>query len=258
MIGQTPGGPETETARMLRQVSGGYADLPDEVAHRLDRVLDTLPAADTLHRAAGPEREGFFATLAERLRPKRVRYALASGAAAVLVTVGAVAVGLQSLATQSQDAGSAEVYAEEDAPRSDDADDAPGGPESASDSLNEESEEGAGTDSAGITGVAWFASGTDYTADTDLLGTMRAFSFESTSADIPAELAELAAGGDFWHNCEEAIAREYQSLLVAVDFARYESAPAIIALLMTDQGELAVALSPACADGVIEALAVQP
>jgi hypothetical protein len=258
MIGQTPGetGAEAETARLLRQASDGYGDLPDHVAHRLDRVLETLPAADTLRSAAqaAPDREGFFASLAERLRPKRVRYAIASGAAAVLVTVGAVAIGLQALTQSSEDAGSAQVYSE-DAPRSGDddaADTEAASPESSSgDSLNEESE-------GGITGIAWFASGTDYTASTDLLASLRGLGAATSDGEVPLELEALAAGGEFWHNCEDAIAEEYGSLLVAVDFARYESAPAIMALLVTDRGEIAVALTPACADGVIEALAVQP
>ncbi|RRR99641.1 hypothetical protein [Glycomyces terrestris] len=266
MIGQTPGetGAEAETARLLRHASDGYGDLPEEVAQRLDRVLQTLPAADTLRgAAAAPARDGFLATLAERLRPKRVRYAIASGAAAVLVTVGAVAVGLQTLAPQGDEAGSAEMYAE-DAPRTgEDHDSADGADEGAApgateDSLAEEPEQG-GTDAeVGVTDVESFASGTDYSGSADLLAALRGLGDHTRAGEVPDELAAVAAGGEFWRACEEAISEEYQSLLVAVDFARYESAPAIMVLLVSEQGEIAVALSPACADGIIEALAVQP
>ncbi|GAA1662339.1 hypothetical protein GCM10009830_04450 [Glycomyces endophyticus] len=260
MIGRTPGetGAEAETARLLRQASDGYGDLPEPVAHRLDRVLDSLPAADTLRSAPAPARQGLLASLAERLRPKRVRYALASGAAAVLITAGAVAVGLQSLATQGDDAGSSQVYAE-DAPRSDEDGADAGAPGSSSDSLNEESEAtGAVEDEVAIADVASFASGFNYTDSTDMLTAMHGLGTATLTGEVPDELAVLAAGGEFWHACEDAIAAEYQRLLVAVDFARYEDAPAIMALLVSDQGEIAVALSPACADGVIEVLAIQP
>ncbi|MEU5872050.1 hypothetical protein AB0A73_10885 [Glycomyces sp. NPDC047369] len=267
MIGQPPGetGAEAEAAvaRALRQASDGYGDLPEQVAHRLDRVLDSLPSADTLRSSARePEREGFFASLAERLRPKRVRYAIASGAAAVLVTVGAVAVGLQALtADDGESPSSGQVYAE-DGPRSGDDDAAPGeaSPESSGeDSLSEEGADSAESDQeVGVLDIESFASGTDYSASTDLLAALRGLGDHTADGEVPAELADLAAGGAFWRACEDAIAEEYQSLLVAVDFARYESAPAIMALLMSDEGEIAVALTPACADGVIEALAIQP
>lgn len=268
MIGQTPGetGAEAEVARMLRQASDGYGDLPDEVAHRLDRVLESLPAADTLRSAAhsaapaATERAGFLASLAERLRPKRVRYAIASAAAAVLVTVGAVAAGLQVFVDRPDEAGSDQVFAE-DAPRSDEEEAAEGAPGPGDESIDafDGGTEDSGTDAeAGVSGVESFASGTDYSASTDLLAALRGLGEHTAAGEIPAELEDLAAGGEFWRRCEEAIAEEYQSLLVAVDFARYESSPAIMALLVTEQGEIAVALTPACAEGTIEALAVQP
>jgi len=268
MIGQPPGetgaeaGTEAAVARALRQASDGYGDLPEQVAHRLDRVLDSLPSADTLRSTARePERDGFFASLAERLRPKRVRYAIASGAAAVLVTVGAVAVGLQALTADSGESPSSDQVYAEDGPRSGD-DDAAGeaAPESSSeDSLSEEGGDSAESDAEmGVLDVESFASGTDYSASTDLLAALRGLGDHTADGEVPAELADLAAGGEFWRACEDAIAEEYQSLLVAVDFARYESSPAIMALLVSDEGETAVALTPACADGVIEALAIQP
>ncbi|MEU6246864.1 hypothetical protein [Glycomyces sp. NPDC047010] len=270
MIGQPPGetgneaGIEAEVARTLRRASDGYGDLPEQVGHRLDRVLDSLPSADTLRSAArGPEREGFFASLAERLRPKRVRYAIASGAAAVLVTVGAVAVGLQAFTQSDESPSAGQVYAE-DGPRSEGDDDyaASGEPSPESDggdSLSEEGADSAESDAeVGVLDVESFASGTDYSASTDLLAALRGLGDHTAAGEVPAELADLAAGGAFWRACEDAIAEEYESLLVAVDFARYESAPAIMALLMSDDGEIAVALTPACADGVVEALAVQP
>jgi hypothetical protein len=256
MSPQRPNDAEAEVGRLLRQVSSGYGDLPEHVGDRLDRVLDSLPPADTLH--AG-NRQGAFESWAERwterLRPKRVRYAIASAAAAVLVTVGGVATAVQFVSGPSDEDGAAssEVFAEDGTAREGEDDGSAPGAEESPLSENE-----AGDNEAGIAGVETFASGSDYTEETDLLAALRELGSDSTSGEVPAELAELAAGGEFWKHCEEAIAEEYGSLLVAVDFARYESAPAIMALMVGDSGDIAVALTPACADGVIEPLAVQP
>lgn len=257
-------GAEAEVGRVLRQASSGYGDLPEHVGDRLDRVLDSLPPADTLH--AGPRESAFESWAerwAERLRPKRVRYAIVSAAAAVLVTVGGVATAVQfASGPADQDSGaSSEVQAESETER-DNEDEAPGAADEEETPMSgPESEAEAGAD--GITGVETFVSGSDYGEGTDLLTALRELggdgtSDESVSGEVPAELAELAAGGEFWRTCEEAIAKEYASLLVAVDFAHYESQPAIVALMVGDSGDIAVALTPACADGVIEPLAVQP
>lgn len=253
---QRPDDAETEVGRVLRQASSGYADLPDHVGDRLDRVLDSLPAADTLHRDPHRrgDRESAFDRLAERLRPKRVRYALVSAAAAVLVTVGAVAAALQVVTppSSSDSAGSAEIFAEEqDSARSED-----GAAPEAQDGEAPGGDAEAGTDS--ITGIATFATGNDYGPDTDLLAALRELGSGSTAGEVPTELAEIASGGDFWQRCQEAIAREYTGLLVAVDFAHYDSEPAIMVLMIGNSGDLAVALTPACADGVIEQIASQP
>ena len=259
MSPQRPNDAEAEVGRVLRQVSGGYGDLPEHVGDRLDRVLDSLPPADTLHAGA---RQGAFESWAERwterLRPKRVRYALASAAAAVLVTIGGVAMAVQFVSGPSnEDTGaSSEVFAEDGTAREGEDGAAPGA--EGEESPLSESENEAGDDEAGIAGVETFASGSDYTEGTDLLAALRELGIDNTSGEVPSELAELAAGGEFWKHCEEAIAEEYGSLLVAVDFARYESAPAIMALMVGDTGDIAVALTPSCADGVIEPLAVQP
>jgi hypothetical protein len=244
-----------DVSRVLRQASDGYAELPDHVGDRLDRVLEALPAADTLH--SGPhrrdDRESVFERFAERLRPKRVRYALVSAAAAVLITVGAVATALQIVEPPPDDssAGSAELYAEEQDTARDGAPGAEG-----EEAPAEETDSEAGMDEA--SGVETFATGADYGSHTDLLTALRALGAESPAGEIPAELAELAAGGEFWQRCQEAIASEYSGLLVAVDFARYESEPALMALVEGDSGDTAVALTPACGDGVIEQLAAQP
>ncbi|MCC3764120.1 hypothetical protein K3N28_13705 [Glycomyces sp. TRM65418] len=258
MSRQRPGDAEHEVSRVLRQASDGYGDLPDHVGQRLDRVLETLPAADTLHSDPHPRGDGesVLERLAERLRPKRVRYALISAAAAVLVTVGAVATALQIVEPGGggDSAGSAEVFAEEhDAA---DSGVAPGPQDDEAGAQTEASEPETGAD--GIASVETFATGTDYAAGTDLLAALRELGSESTVGPIPPELVDLAAGGEFWKRCEEAIAREYAALLVAVDFARYDSEPAIMALMVGDSGDMAVALTPACADGVIEPLAAQP
>lgn len=251
---------EAQVGRALRQASSGYGDLPEHVGDRLDRVLDSLPPADTLH--AGPREsafEGWAERWAERLRPKRVRYALVSAAAAVLVALGGVATAVQYVSGPgNQDSGaSSDLQAEGDTERSIDDAEAPGAADEEETPMSgAETEAEAGAD--GIAGVETFTSGSDYSEDTDLLTALRELGTDTAASEVPAELTELAAGGEFWKNCEEAIAKEYASLLVAVDFAHYESQPAIVALMVGESGDLAVALTPACADGVIEPLAVQP
>lgn len=257
---------ETEVGRILWQASKGYGDLPEHVGDRLDRVLETLPPADTLHAGRRGNALGTLAERwAERLRPKRVRYAIASAAAAVLVTVGGVATAIQlttGTATQDSGASSAEVFGEDQQDR-DEEEGAPGAAESPLDGEETvaESEATQPDDEAGVQGlpgILTFASGTDYGEGSDLLADLRELGASSYSGEVPPELAELAAGGDFWENCEEAIAAQYPGLLVAVDFAHYDSQPAIMALVDGESGDVAVALTPACADGVIEPLAEQP
>jgi hypothetical protein len=264
-----PDDAEAEVSRVLRQASSGYGDLPDQEGDRLDRVLDALPPADTLHAGERGDRFGKSAVetwaerFAERLRPKRVRYAIASAAAAVLVTVGGVATAIQLTSGASQDGGatSSEIFAEDQTDRGGEQEAAPGAtgepsPEASEEAQNESAEDEAGAD--GLAGIETFATGSDYGEGTDLVAVLRELGAGSTSGEVPPELAELAAGGDFWRNCEEAIAERYEGLLVAVDFARFDSQPAIMALMVGDDGDIAVALSPACADGVIEPLAEQP
>ena len=256
MSRQRPSDAEDEVGRVLRQASDGYGDLPDHVGDRLDRVLESLPAADTLHGSVG---QSVFERWADRLRTKRFRYALVSAAAAVLVVAGGIVTAVQfaSSPREEDSAGSAEVFAEEETARDNDEGVAPNAEEEspAEGPMPPDSE--AGDDEAGISGVETFATGSDYSEGTDLLAALRELGSADSTGDVPAELADLAAGGEFWQRCEEAITREYGSLLLAVDFARYESEPAIMALMLGDSGETAVALTPACADGVIEALTVQ-
>ncbi|THV26730.1 hypothetical protein [Glycomyces paridis] len=248
---------EAEVGRVLWQSSHDYPDLPDQVAGRLDRVLDSLPAADTLHSAA-PARERPFDRWAERLRPKRVRYAVLSATAAVLVTVGAVAAAVQLVSDPgASDMGaSSEVQAEQDAGGA--APEATGGTEEEEELGAETNAEEPAIDSEGIAGVETFATGADYDADADLLAALRSLGDGSSTGAVPPELSDLAAGGDFWRQCEEAIVERFEGLVVAVDFARYESEPALIVLLVSDEGDAAVALTPACGEGVVETLAVQP
>jgi hypothetical protein len=268
MSHQRPG--DAEVGRALRQASDGYPDLPEQVAHRLDRVLESLPAADRLHGASpaaeSPARESLLERWAERLRPRRVRYAILSTAAAVLVTVGVVGIALQYLASPADETGTAApnnaaedhgAAPEEAAPE---ATEAPAGTQGDDEAMSGETLMPGEDEFDGlIAGVETFATGSDYGADADLLAAMRSLGADSATGEVPAELADLAAGGDFWQRCEEAITAEFGSLLLAVDFARYESQPAMMVLLVSaDAGETAVALTPACGDGVIEALTVQP
>jgi len=255
---------EAEVGRMLREASSDYGDLPEQVGDRLDRVLETLPPARVQPAVERPGAlAGWSERMAERLRPKRVRYAIASVSMAVLVTVGGVATAIQLTGGTDQDAGAtADLYAEDGSER--DGEEAPGatgGSPLPGDASEEEAQSESGDDETtveGLAGIETFATGSDYEAGTDLIAVLRELGTGSTAGEVPPELADLAAGGDFWRNCQEAIAARYQGLLVAVDFARYDSEPAIMALLTGDDGDVAVALTPACADGVIEPLAEQP
>lgn len=251
---------EAETAGLLRAASAEYGDLPTDVADRMDRVLDQLPTADTLHR----REERAVPDWIERLRARRLRYALVSATAALLVTVGAVAVAVQVVSTSDEKDGDAAVLADE-APSSEfgesdseeeAVDEAPGAAEDdfGVDGAPQE-EETEGVDESGTVEV--FATGTDYGSGVDLLTELRGLGSGSTSGAVPEELAGLAEGGLPWENCQEAIAGRYDSLIVAADFAHFESAPAIVALLVSDAGEMAVALTPACGNGIIEELSVQ-
>lgn len=271
---------EAAVSGALRAASEHYGDLPDTVADRLDRVLDQLPAADTLHGAAaepGP-------TWAERpsrrsLRaiswsaPARVRYALLSGVAALLLVIGGVAVAVQYVSDQPTDsAGSAqnEVGAadSEDDGGSDDEAAAPetgeteagtGDDQELSGEQNEDAPDQAEepSDTEESSSVETFATGSDYTGRDDLLTELRDLGNESTYAGPPPELETLAEGGTEWQTCQDALAERYSSLLVAVDFARYETEPAVVALLASDSGDIAVAVTPACGDGTIDQLALQ-
>ncbi|THV40616.1 hypothetical protein [Glycomyces buryatensis] len=230
----------TRVTETLRAASGEYDDLPADVQARLDRVLHQLPAADTLHHG---ERDGLLATWAERLRPKRVRYALISATAAILLTVGGVGVALQVVNdAPSSDAGATADLSDDTL--ADESERSEPGAE-AEDEVEESAE------------VETFATGTDYTGDGDLLDALRGLGSQSTTSTtgaVPEELAPLAEGGDFWQACQDALAGRYDGLLVAVDFARFESEPAVVALLVADSGEIAVAVGPACADGTIDEL----
>ncbi|MCH7229688.1 hypothetical protein L0U85_02255 [Glycomyces sp. L485] len=250
---------ETDAARLLRSASAGYGDLPVDVADRLDRVLDQLPTADTLHAGeeSGAER------WTDRLRPKRVRYAIVSAAAALLVTVGGVALAVQVVTGAGGGSDEAGALADHssagesglDEGRADD--DADAGPEAEEFDAEEETQAESPDDFEATSDVETFASGTDYSANTDLLAALRRLGEDTTDATVPEELAELAEGGELWLNCQEAIARYYDGLVVAADFARFSTEPAVVALLVSDSGEIAVAVTPRCAEGVIEQLFTQ-
>lgn len=250
---------EAEATGLLRTASSEYDDLPQAVADRLDRVLEQLPTADTLHPREERPSPGWL----ERLRAPRIRYALVSATAALLVTVGAVAVAVQVVSTSSTDGDAgAGVLAEEDAASTYDEGGSESGaaaPEAGDDEFAAEGEpQDQGTEGLDESAdVEMFATGTDYVAGADLLTALRDLGSESTSGTVPAELAGLAEGGVLWENCQKAIALRYDSLIVAADFAHFESEPAIVALLVSDSGEMAVALTAACGNGVIEELIVQ-
>lgn len=257
---------EAAVSDALRAASDHYGDLPDPVADRLDRVLDQLPAADTLHGTPAETAP----TWAERLRPARVRYALLSGVAALLLVIGGVAVAVQYVSDRPTDAaGSAQndtIGAQDDggrgedeaaAPESDDTEAETGQDQEFSGEQEEDAPDQAEEPTGESSSVETFATGRDYTGRDDLLTELRDLGNESTYAGPPPELETLAEGGTAWQDCQEALAERYSSLLVAVDFARYETEPAVVALLTSDSGDIAVAVTPACGDGAIEQLALQ-
>ena len=73
-------------------------------------------------------------------------------------------------------------------------------------------EAGEDAEVGGLAGIETFATGTDYGAGTDLVAVLRELGSESTAGEVPPELAALAEGGDFWRNCQEAIAERYEGL----------------------------------------------
>jgi hypothetical protein len=241
---------EADVTAALRAASPEYEDLPGPVADRLDRVLEHLPPADTLH--AGEETSGLRWT--ERLRLRRARYALVSATAAVIMTVGAVAVVFQLVNSPNagnDSAGSAVDTRDAEfgeAPAAEDMEEygAQGEPESV-DELD--------ADDTGDGSIAMFATGADYGPDADLLAAMRALGQDGrSSGEVPPELRALADESRVWQLCQDALLRVYGGLPIAVDFARFDGEPAVLALLMTDGGETAVAVTPACADGEIDEL----
>ncbi|GAB3220922.1 hypothetical protein GCM10027447_05880 [Glycomyces halotolerans] len=242
---------ETEAARALREASAEYGDLPLDVADRLDRVLEQLPTADTLHARAETA-----PSWGERIRSKRVRYALVSAAAAILVTIGGVGVAVQYFAatgavdsaTTAQDgAGDAGAGL---------ADDEAGA--ARSEEIQSTDEELAAPEGAEeTTGVETFSTGGDYADEPDLLAALRGLGDASADGEVPEELQFLARGGPAWENCREAIAERYDSLMVAVDFAWYDDEPAVVVLLVSDSGEIAVAVTAECAQGRIVELTSQ-
>lgn len=248
---------EHEAGALLRAASAEYDDLPRDVADRLDRVLEQLPSADTLH--AGERRTS--PAWIEWLRARRVRYALVSATAALIVTVGAVAAAVQVVSTSTGGDGGAGVSAEQepdgafDEGASEDAAATPEGDDFAAEEEETQAESPQGDDET--SSVETFATGTDYTAQSDLLTALQELNGDSPDAAVPPQLTALADGGTMWERCQEALAERYGSLIVAVDFARFESQPAVLALLASESSETAVAVTPACADGVIEELFVQ-
>lgn len=239
---------EAETGGLLRTASAEYDDLPQAVANRLDRVLEQLPGADTLH--AGEEHTG--RRWSERLRARGFRYALMSATAALLVTVGAVAAAVQIVSTSAgDDEGSivAEQHSGDVFDEDEDEDENGAAQEAEEFSDDDEAEAPAGAEETGS--VEIFASGSDYNEQTDLLTALRDLGADGPTGTVPEELADLADSGTLWRNCQEAIASWYDSLIVAADFARFDSEPAVLALLVTDSGERAVAVTPECANGTV-------
>ncbi|GAB3654988.1 hypothetical protein [Glycomyces tarimensis] len=239
---------EAKTAGLLQAASAEYDDLPTDVAGRLDRVLEQLPSADTLHSGEEPA----AVSLTERLRPKRRRYALVSAAAALIVTVGGVALAVQVVSEAG--GGDSATMADQEAAGSPQDEDLGAASEAEEFNAEEEPQEVGPGDGESTMDVETFATGTDYDETADLLSALRQLGGESTGSAVPEELAALADGGELWQNCQNALARRYDGLVVAADFARFETEPAVMALLVSDSGEIAVAVAPDCAHGIIDEL----
>jgi hypothetical protein len=229
------------------------------VADRLDRVLDQLPAADTLHRAPAPETARPSRSWSDRLRAHRVRYALLSATAALLITVGAVAAAVQMVSTTggagetgalAEDTG--EVLTTEEEPEQGAA---PGPEDDFAAEEEPQASDGEDAEGGGDSGdVETFTTGTDYAADMDVLTALRELGEESPGGTAPPELVAMSEGGPLWDTCRRAIAEWYGGLVVVADFARFESEPAVVALLLSESGEIAVAVTPECAEGTVEEL----
>lgn len=247
---------EARAAGLLRTASAEYGDLPPDVADRLDRVLEQLPAADTLHHAPAPESARPSRSWSERLGAHRVRYALLSATAALLITVGAVATAVQMVSTGggSEEAGALAEDTGEMLTTEESEQGAAPGPED--DLAAEEEPQASGAEDAEGNGdgggeVETFTTGTDYTTDMDVLTALRELGDGSPGGPVPPELLALSEGGPLWDTCRRAIAEWYGGLVVVADFASFESEPAVVALLLSESGEIAVAVTPECADGSV-------
>ncbi|HEU5128630.1 MAG TPA: hypothetical protein VFU12_11630 [Glycomyces sp.] len=253
---------EARAAGLLRAASTEYDDLPRDVADRLDRVLEQLPTADTLHRTPRPETARPARGWSERLRAHRLRYALLSATAALLITVGAVAAAVQVVSTASDtDAGALSQGSGESYEHTE-SDQGAAAPEQEDELAAEEEPQASGTEGAdgGSEGggeVETFATDTDYVTNMDVLTALRELGDESPRGTVPPELLALSEGGPLWDTCRKAIAEWYGGLVVVADFARFESEPAVVALLLSESGEIAVAVTPECADGTVEELYTQ-
>lgn len=246
---------------MLKSTSQSYEDLPDSVSYRLDTVLSNLPSAETLHH----EKPSLAKSWTRRFQMPRFRYAFASAATAVLVTVGGVWVAAQFAQGTDPNSEPPSIAGEDptseehdDSPMAEDDDD-PGtmiNPEGDSPEADEEALESPQPPSESA--IDTHTSGESYTADDDLAEALRDLADEDVATDVPDDLSSLYSNAEAWDRCESSILRHYDAIPIMADFAEFENEPAMVVFLVGEDGDAVAVLGPECGVQDVDEQFLQP
>lgn len=251
---------QQHVTEMLQSASQSYEELPDSVSQRLDTVLANLPSAETLHH----EKPSLAKSWTRRFQMPRFRYAIASAATAVLVTVGGVWVASQL--TQTTDPGTEPPTVAGEDPTSEDEADSPmeddddmgafTSPDGDSPDAAEEGQESPQppSDSA----IDTHTSGESYTAEDDLAEALRDLADEDEAANVPDDLSSLYNNAEAWERCESSILRHYDAIPIMADFAEFENEPAMVVFLVGEDGDAVAVLGPDCGVQDVDEQFLQP
>lgn len=249
---------------ILQSTSDSYEDMPETVSQRLDTVLANLPSAETLH----PEKPSLAKSWSRRFQMPRFRYALASAATALVVTVGGVWIASQIAETSDPEtdppavAGEDETTDEEtETPREDDEGDdddvgaftspEPDGPDS-------EAEEESTPQPPSESAIDTHTSGDNYNSEDDLAEALRDLAEEDEAADVPDELGALYSNAELWERCQDLILRHYDAIPILADFAEFEDEAAMVIFLVGEEGDLVTVLGPECGVQDVDEQFLQP
>ncbi|QSB05363.1 hypothetical protein [Natronoglycomyces albus] len=247
-----------QVAQMLSAASSDYEELPQSLERRLDTVLANLPSAETLHS----ERPSLARSWTRRFQIPRFRYALASAATAVVVTVGGVWVASQI--TQTGDVGdepptiAGESPTDTEAGTLDESDDDMGAFSDPEDGVWDGQEE---TETRPLppseSALETHTSGENYSPEDDLAAALRDLVDVDEPANVPDDLRGLYTNGDEWERCQSAILRHYDAIPIMADFAQFEDQPAVLVALVGESGDSVAVLGPNCGFPDVDELFLQ-